>query len=116
MFFQKMLNVKLCSQRHVYNQVQYLPGTSLVNVWLGSKYISGSFDAPCEMGPVNSFIFQYLIYVITSLTFVFENENIRLKNIWLLVLQDLHSFINTICIALLINIGMFKIKSNKKHF
>ena len=53
---------------------------SYVDVCLGSKYVSGSLDEPCEMAPLNSFILQY--YVITSLPFVFENENITLKNIW----------------------------------
>ena len=50
---------------------------SYVDVWLGSEYPSGSLDEPCEMAPLNSFILQY--YVITSLSFVFKNENITLK-------------------------------------
>ena len=29
---------------------------------MGSKYISGSLDAPFEMVPVNSFILQYLCH------------------------------------------------------
>ena len=51
----------------------------VVDVWLGSKYASCSLDEPCEMAQLNSFILQY--YVKTSLSFVFENENITLKNI-----------------------------------
>ena len=31
-----------------------------VDVWLGSKYVSGLLDEPCKMAPVNSFILQYL--------------------------------------------------------
>ena len=31
----------------------------------------------------------------TNLYFVFKNENIALKNIWLLISQDLNSFTNT---------------------
>ena len=69
-----MLNVKLCSQRCVFgtksnicdgafyakivNGLQH----SLVNVWLGSKYASGSLDAPCETAPLNSFTLQYLCH------------------------------------------------------
>ena len=33
---------------------------SLVDVWLGSKYVSGSLDAPCEMAPPDNFILKYL--------------------------------------------------------
>ena len=47
----------------------------------GSKYASGSLDKLCKIRPLNSFILQHH-YVITSLSFVFENENITLKNIW----------------------------------
>ena len=43
----------------------------VVDVWLGSKYASGSLDEPCEMAQLNSFILQY--YVKTSLSFAFEN-------------------------------------------
>ena len=32
----------------------------LTDVWMGSKYASGSLDVPCEIAPLNSFIFQYL--------------------------------------------------------
>ena len=32
------------------------------DVWLGSKYASGSLDAPCKMAPLNSFILQYLCH------------------------------------------------------
>ena len=35
---------------------------SFVGVWLGSKYASGSLDAPCEMVPLNSFILQHLCH------------------------------------------------------
>ena len=28
----------------------------------GSKYASGSLDAPCEMVPLNSFVLQYLCH------------------------------------------------------
>ena len=38
---------------------------------------------------------------------IFKNKKIALKNICLLVLQDLHSFINTNCITPCLNIGMF---------
>ena len=55
----------------------FLQKHSLVDVWLSSKYASGSLDAPCEMAPLNSFIMQY--YVITSSSFVFKNENIHSK-------------------------------------
>ena len=54
-----------------------------IDAWLGSKYASGSLDKPCEMAPLNSFIFLWCnIYIITSSSFVFENENITFKNIW----------------------------------
>ena len=43
----------------------------VVDVWLGSKYASGSLDEPCEMAQLNSFILRY--YVKTSLSFAFEN-------------------------------------------
>ena len=79
--------------------------SSSVDVWLGSKYASGSLDEPCEIAPLNSFILQY--YVITSLSFVFEKENITLKNIWYLISQALYSFINTT--------GMFKFNCNYEH-
>ena len=52
-----------------------------IDAWLGSKYASGSLDKPCEMAPLNSFLWCN-IYIITSLSFVFENENITFKNIW----------------------------------
>ena len=39
----------------------------------------GSLDAPWEMTPLNSFILQYLCH--NQFVFVFENENITLKNI-----------------------------------
>ena len=35
----------------------------------------------------------------TNLYFVFKNENIALKNIWLLISQDLNSFTNTTCVT-----------------
>ena len=44
--------------------------------------------------------------------FVFENENITLEKIWLLIWQDLHSVITITCITPLLNIVIFKIKSN----
>ena len=31
---------------------------SLVDVWLSSKYTSGSLEAPCKMLPLNSFVLQ----------------------------------------------------------
>ena len=34
----------------------------------------------------------------------------------MLISEDLHSFINNICVTPLLNIGMFKIKSNQKTF
>ena len=33
---------------------------SYINVWLGSKYASGSLDKPCEMAPLNSFVLHNL--------------------------------------------------------
>ena len=62
----------------------FLQKCSLVNVWLGSKYPTGSVDTPCKMVPLVLFC---NIYVIISSSFVFENENITLKNIWLLISQ-----------------------------
>ena len=50
------------------------------------------------------------------MSFVFGNENITLKNIWLLILQDLHSLINTTCIIPLLNISIFKTEVNKNIF
>ena len=35
---------------------------SLADIWLGSKYASGSLEAPCKMLPLNSFILQYLYH------------------------------------------------------
>ena len=35
---------------------------SYVDVWLGSKYASGSLNEPWEMAPLNSFILQYLCH------------------------------------------------------
>ena len=55
------------------------------------------------MAPLKSFYLQYLCH--NQFAFVFKNENIILKNIWLLISQDLHSFINTICIKQLLDIG-----------
>ena len=34
----------------------YRNAPSYVDVWLGSKKVSGSLDKPCEMTPLNSFI------------------------------------------------------------
>ena len=53
---------------------------SLVDVWMDFKYDYGLIDAQCKMVPLNSFILQYLYHnQLTS--FVFENENVTLKNI-----------------------------------
>ena len=52
------------------------------------------------------------IYVITSSSFVFENGNITLEKTWFPILQDLRPVITTTCITPLLNILIFKIKSN----
>ena len=40
---------------------------------------------------------------------------LKMKTVhWLLIAQDLHSFISTTCIITVLN--MFKIKSNQEHF
>ena len=61
------------------------------DVWLGFNYASGSLDAQCEMVPLNILILYYCVITITSSYFVFENENITMKNIWLPVSQDSRS-------------------------
>ena len=58
------------------------------------------------MTPLDSFLgFFCNIYVITSPSFVFENENITLENIWF---HKIYIHIETP----LLKIGMFKIKNN----
>ena len=86
----------------------FLQKCSLANVWLGSKYPTGSAQAPCKMVPLVLFCNSYVIF---SSSFIFENKNITLKNIWLLS-QDLHSIKNTTCTKPLFNIGLSKIKNN----
>ena len=73
-----------------------------------------SLEASYKMAPLKSLFCN--IYVVIILSFVFENENITLRNIWLLISQDLHSFINSTYITPLFNIVMFKDKSNLKTF
>ena len=50
----------------------FLKNDSLTDMWLNSKYIAGSLDAPYKMVPLNSFILQF--YIITSSSFISENE------------------------------------------
>ena len=75
---------------------------SLTDVWLGSKYASGSLDTPCKMVPIKSFILQYLCHNQFSLLFLKKKtllKKLHWKKKWFLVSQDLHWFINTTCIT-----------------
>ena len=57
----------------------FLQNCSIADVSLGSKYTSGSLDAPCEVVPL--IVLFCNIYIITSSYFDLEKENITLKNI-----------------------------------
>ena len=75
-----MLHLKSCSQEHFKNQLEHLrwgffakilndlqpltvfTKSSLVDVWLGSKYASGSLNTPCDMVALNNFILKYLCH------------------------------------------------------
>ena len=60
-----MLNVKLLSRNlepMTCSCQLFLQKCSLAVVWLGSKYAPGFLDAPFEMGPIDSFVCQYVCH------------------------------------------------------
>ena len=83
---------------------------SLVDVSLGSKYASGTLDAPYEMVPLNSFILQSLCH--NQYLICFRKWKHYIEKHLIANFTSLQSFINTTSIAPLLNMGMFKIKSN----
>ena len=62
MFTETYLEASQTSKMYAAINYFYTNAPSYVDVWLGSKYASGSLDEPYEMAPINSFILQYLFH------------------------------------------------------
>ena len=84
------------------------------SVLLGSKYATGSLEAPCNMAPVNSFNFQYKCH--NQFVFCFRKWNRYIEKYLIANVTGFHSFMNTFCITPLHNIGILQIKSNYENF